>query len=399
MSLNLGALATDTRMKTIMVTVMSFILSFISILVLILILNVLGNEVDVGLVFNKTFFEPLLNPDMLALIIFWTGPLILTGLSVAVAFKAGLFNIGSQGQMIVGGAAAGIFAANIVPSTPSLRFLLTPVLMVPATMVVGIIAGLIWGGIPGWLKAKTGAHEVIVTIMMNQIALSLVRYLVVSQSYSPFVDKSLVDAYGQTRPIHSSAAIPLINKDFSTFLDWSILPTILSAIIIWFVIEKTRYGYRVRAVGENISAARASGINTDWAIISSMMISGGLAGLAGALQVQGNYRKYIFNSEGTLGFDGIAVALVAQNSALWIILSALLFGYLKQGSLNLESNTDISKFLIFTLQATLIIFIAAPLISSRLIDLLTKIAKPKDLDEEYNGGHSDPPVEEGGADK
>jgi len=389
MSLNIGALAADSRRRRILVLAVSFGLSFLAMIVLILILNILGTNVDIFLVMDKTFFEPLREPKMVALIFFWTAPLILTGLSVAIAFKAGLFNIGSQGQMMVGGAAAGIFASNIVPKIQALQFMNTPLLMIPTTMLVGVLGGLIWGGIPGVLKAKTGAHEVIVTIMMNQIALSFVRYLVVSQTYSPFVDKSTGDAYGQTSAISKSAEIPLINSSFSTFLDWSIVPTILSAIIIWYLVEKTRYGYRLRAVGENISAAKSSGINTNFAIISSMMISGGLAGLAGALQVQGNYHKYIFNSEGTLGFDGIAVALVAGNSALWIILSALLFGYLKQGSLNLESSTDISKFLIFTLQSALIIFIAAPLISSKLVSFTEKISRSRNVENAVNGTRQD----------
>ena len=376
MSLRTDIIKTTSIFDAIYMVLMSILFSVISILLFILIITIGGFGINVLDLFNSAVVNVLTDPKSLFRIFYWATPLMLTGLAVAVAFQAGLFNIGGQGQMLIGGVAAAIWAAALVPDIPLFQ---NKFVMISITIIIGFLFGGLWGFIPGYLKAKTGAHEVIVTIMMNLIAISLVTYLVGSQSYSPFVDSTSVDAYGQTDTISEYARINLLLPSYSNSLNWTTIITFVIVLIMQIVLFYTRYGFKLRAVGFNPIASKTAGINSDRIIMSSMFLSGGLAGLAGVFYVIGTspYR-YVSGFEGTLGFDGIAVALIAQNSPIAIAFAAIFFGFLTEGKNSLDRTTDIPPDILFALQAFVIIFIAAPAISRWVIDRLRAIKKEKE---------------------
>tara|TARA_B100000287_G_C20632334_1_gene780323 strand:- start:209 stop:1375 length:1167 start_codon:yes stop_codon:yes gene_type:complete len=376
MSIRTDIIKTTSIFDAIYMVLLSILFSVISILLFILIITIGGFGINVLDLFNSAVVNVLTDPKSLFRIFYWATPLMLTGLAVAVAFQAGLFNIGGQGQMLIGGVAAAIWAAALVPDIPLFQ---NKFVMISITIVIGFLFGGLWGFIPGYLKAKTGAHEVIVTIMMNLIAISLVTYLVGSQSYSPFVDSTSVDAYGQTDTISEYARINLLLPSYSNSLNWTTIITFVIVLIMQIVLFYTRYGFKLRAVGFNPIASKTAGINSDRIIMSSMFLSGGLAGLAGVFYVIGTspYR-YVSGFEGTLGFDGIAVALIAQNSPIAIAFAAIFFGFLTEGKNSLDRTTDIPPDILFALQAFVIIFIAAPAISRWVIDRLRAIRKEKE---------------------
>ena len=376
MSIRTDIIKTTSIFDAIYMVLLSILFSVISILLFILIITIGGFGINVLDLFNSAVVNVLTDPKSLFRIFYWATPLMLTGLAVAIAFQAGLFNIGGQGQMLIGGVAAAIWAAALVPDIPLFQ---NKFVMISITIIIGFLFGGLWGFIPGYLKAKTGAHEVIVTIMMNLIAISLVTYLVGSQSYSPFVDSTSVDAYGQTDTISEYARINLLLPSYSNSLNWTTIITFVIVLIMQIVLFYTRYGFKLRAVGFNPIASKTAGINSDRIIMSSMFLSGGLAGLAGVFYVIGTspYR-YVSGFEGTLGFDGIAVALIAQNSPIAIAFAAIFFGFLTEGKNSLDRTTDIPPDILFALQAFVIIFIAAPAISRWVIDRLRAIKKEKE---------------------
>ncbi len=372
-NLQLELLKTKNRIESLIQIIISIILSVLSVILFLAILKLFGFSFEAGLIYKYGIKAVITQPADIALIIFWAGPLILTALTVAIAFQAGMFNIGGQGQMAIGGVLAAIWAANIVPE--HLPFMKPGIILLPTTILMGILGGAIWGYIPGLLKAKYGAHEVITTILLNLSATSIVLYLVGSQTYSPFVDHTSLNAYSQTEVINSTAIIPPIFS-FSNFLNYSIVIILLTALIIHIVIFKLNFGYRIRAVGLNQDAARAAGIDVEKTIIAAMTLSGAVSGLAGALLVQGNFPyRYIIGMEGTRGFDGIAVALIGVNTPVGIIFAALLFGFLTQSRVSLDQNTSIPPELIYALQSFIVLFTAAPLISRKIYQLFAKEVK------------------------
>jgi simple sugar transport system permease protein len=354
---------------------LSLLFAIIAIVVSILLLTFIGFEINMAELIKYAVTDVIGNNRDLAQVFYYTTPLIFTGLSVAIAFRAGLFNIGAQGQMMMGAVWAGIFASAIVPNY--LSFMQYPILIIPLTMIVGMIFGGIWGFVPGYLKAKTGAHEVIVTILMNLIAITFTNFLVGSQTYSPFIDKTSLNAYGQTDVIVGSAKINPLFPQVSNFLDWSIFVAIIVAIIIHTMLFKSNFGFKIRAVGLNPTAAKTAGIDSDRIVISSMVLAGAMAGLAGALLVQGGIR-YVLGIESSYGFDGIAVALIGANNPLGVMLAALFFGFLFQSRLNLDANTDIPPDLILALQAWIVLFAAAPMIARKLYMRLLRLRAEKE---------------------
>ncbi len=375
MSLNIDLIKSKNMIEALMTVILSIFFALITIALMLVFLNNSGMEISTDELIKYAFTDIINDPSNLAQALYWSTPLLMTGLSVAIAFQAGLFNIGSQGQMTMGASSAGIWAAAIVPH--SLTFLDTPILLIPTTMFVGIIMGGIWGYIPGYLKAEKDAHEVIVTILMNLIALTIVRFLVGSRNYSPYVDKSSTDAYNQTEAISSNARINLINPEFSTFLDYTIIVAVIVMFILQFMLYKTNFGYKIRAVGLNSKASEVSGINSKKIVKRSMFLSGGVAGLGGALLVMGEIRYYA-GIEYTFGFDGIAVALIGQNIPFATGISAILFGLLFQSRINLGENTEIPPEIIIALQAWIVLFIAAPLIARKVISLYKQFIEKDD---------------------
>ncbi|EKN62449.1 ABC transporter permease [Schinkia azotoformans] len=285
-------------------------------------------------------------------------PYILAGLAVAFAFRTGLFNIGVEGQLMVGWLAAVWVGVS---------FEAPKIIHLPLAILAAAFAGAIWGGIPGFLKARFKVHEVIVTIMMNYIALhvvnAIIRSVLSDQGYKS--EKILASA-----SLRSSLLQAL--TDYST-MHYGILVAILTALIMWYLLEKTTRGYELKAVGFNQHASKYAGMNVSQNIILSMVISGAFAGMAGAMEGLGTFENISVKSGFTgVGFDGIAVALLGGNTAFGVILAAILFGALKVGALEMPSAAGVPIELVDIVIALIIFFVA----SSYLIRLvLTRLKK------------------------
>ncbi len=287
-------------------------------------------------------------------------PLIFTGLAVALAFRAGLFNIGGEGQLLMGGMLA-VLAGFTFTGLPLIIHL-------PLAIVCGAIGGAIWGFIPGLLKAKTGAHEVIVTIMLNYIAYRLVDY---------FLKTTLFQREGRNDPIsktvEESAQLPALLAwlDPAMKVHLGLFLALGAAGVIWWLLFRTNTGFEFRAVGANPSAARYAGMSVTKVYILVMTISGALAGLAGTGQVLGLLDRASPGFSAGLGFDGIAVALLGRSNPFGVVAAALLFGGLNAGGQYMQANADVGIDLISVIQALIIIFVAAPALISAIYRVKT----------------------------
>lgn len=279
----------------------------------------------------------------------FSAPLILAGLSVAIGFKAGLFNIGAEGQMLMGGMAAVALGINIdIPVY----------LNVPLAIVGAMLGGAIWGGIAGLLRARTGAHEVITTIMLNSIAGLAVIWMLSTQFFQP---------EGRIDPISEDIAVSARLPRLLGFLDRSdlsvhfgIIVAFIAAYAIYWVLFKSTIGYEFRAVGFNPHAALYGGMKVTWIYTAVMALSGALAGLAGMSQVNGLlYRASPGFSDG-IGFDAISLALLGRSHPAGVVAAGILFGALRSGGIEMQVATDVPVDLISVIQALVVVFIAAP---------------------------------------
>jgi simple sugar transport system permease protein len=273
-----------------------------------------------------------------------TTPLILTGLAVAIPFKAGLFNIGAEGQYMMGalfGTLVGIYID------------LPPIIHPIFAMFAGFVGGALWGFIPGILRARLGSHEVINTIMLNFIAILLVNYMV----RTPFKDPNPSSV--QTFPIMETAELTRL---FGTRLHLGFFVAILTAFFIYYFLYKTTWGFSLRTTGQNPSAAEYAGINSKSQYVISMMLAGGLAGLAGTIEVQGLTRVLSEGFNANYGFDAIAVSLLAVNGPLAMIPSAFIFGVLRIGGDFLQIRAGLSIHIVSIFRALILLFVSAPLI-------------------------------------
>jgi len=267
-------------------------------------------------------------------------PLIFTGVANAVAFKCGLFNIGVAGQFILG-----MLAAAIVGTIPGL----SPIVHIALMIIAGLVAGGLWGAIPGYLKAKVGTHEVINTIMMNYIAMALANFVILRTSFG-------VAGKATTPTIQESAQLARFVSGSGANV--SIFLAIAVAIFIFWLLWKTTVGYEIRAVGINPDGAEYGGINVAKNTIFAMILSGGIAGVGGATHVAGVLHNVKdFMALPSYGFDGIAVALLAKSNPIGCIASALLFGTLNSSARTLQLN-GIPKDIVYLIQAIIIIFVA-----------------------------------------
>ena len=270
-------------------------------------------------------------------------PLILAGLSVGLAFRAGLFNIGGQGQVILGA----VFAAWI-----GFGLDLPVVVHVVLAMVGGAVGGAFWAAIAGFLKARTGAHEVIVTIMLNNIAAYLVLWIVTTKIFASATP-------GVSKPVDGTARLPALLPDpFRLHLGFIL--ALLLAVGVWWVMERSTLGFKLRAVGSNARAARTAGISVATMTVLAMAIAGGLAGLAGASQVLGTEGMLTASVAGSIGFDAITVALLGRSKPLGTVLAGLLFGALAAGGRLMQTRTGTPLDLVLVLQSFIVLFIAAP---------------------------------------
>ena len=272
-------------------------------------------------------------------------PLILTGLSVALAFRVGLFNIGAEGQLYLGALFA-VSAGFLITGLPWFIHL-------PIAIVAGFLGGAIWGFIPGILKARTGAHEVIVTIMLNFVAYNLIGWALRTE---------LVQREGRSDQISriaepTAALVPIFD---GLRANWGIVLAIAAAIAIWWLLFRSTKGFEFRAVGFNPRAARYAGMSITRSTVMSMVIAGGLAGLAGACVLLGGSRTLSPGFSPGYGFDGIVVALVGNTRPLGVIFAAFLFGALRAGATPMQSATGTPIDIVVVIQALVIMFIAAP---------------------------------------
>jgi ABC-type uncharacterized transport system permease subunit len=270
-----------------------------------------------------------------------------TGISVAVAFRAGLFNVGVEGQLLLGGFAAAVVGAWLSPSMPGIVVMLF-------SLLAGAAAGALWALLPAILRAYRGAHEVISTIMLNFLAASLVNYLLTEGGFA--VEESV-----HTKPVAAGAMLSRLSAYISPFsgsaANTSILLAAIVAVLYWFIFAKTRLGYQLKSFGLSPEAAVTNGISASRMIIIAMLLSGAVAGL-GSINFVLGYRGYFEeNFSAGIGFLGIAVALVARNSPSMIPVAALLFATLSQGGLAI--NARIPKDLIDILQGVIIIAVIA----------------------------------------
>jgi ABC-type uncharacterized transport system permease subunit len=272
-------------------------------------------------------------------------PLIFTGLAVALGFQCGLFNIGGEGQLFVGAAAA-TFVGFSVTGMPMFIHL-------PLTIAAGFLGGAAWGFIPGFLKARTGAHEVIVTIMLNYTAYRLIDFILKVPGYQ---------REGRSDPIsritaESSWYPPLVD---GLRANWGFFLGLVAALAVsWFLYRSTK-GFEFRAVGLNPSGARYAGMSIAGSTVLAMMLSGGLAGLAGTSQVLGITHFLSAGISPGFGFDGIAIALMARSRPKGVVFAALLFGAMRAGSTPMQSITGVPIDLVVIVQALVIMFVAAP---------------------------------------
>ena len=273
-------------------------------------------------------------------------PLILTGLSVALAFRSGLFNIGAQGQFIFGAIGA---------SYVGFHFDLPIGVHIFAAAVAGMFLAAIWGGLVGFLKARTGAHEVILTIMMNYIAGYFILWLLKT---SAFLRPGRIDPIAPE--VRESAQLPLLAGD-NFRIHAGIFIALGAALFVWWLLSKTTIGYKFRAVGANSQAARTAGISVPFVITATMMICGALAGLGGAVHVLGSEHALNADVAGSFGFDAITVALLGRAQPLGTVFAALLFGALHTGGRMMQSNTGVPSDIVLVAQGLIVLFIAAPM--------------------------------------
>ncbi|MDP3185880.1 MAG: ABC transporter permease, partial [Anaerolineales bacterium] len=280
----------------------------------------------------------------------WASPYIFAGLAVALAFRGGLFNIGAEGQLAFGA----VMAALIGYALPGwLHIDLPAFIHIPLAIGFGALAGALWAAIPGALKAYTGGHEVINTIMMNYIALNMTSFLL----NGPMRDPNPLNVVARTPMIAESARIPPLFEGFR--VHWGFVLALLVAGLVWWLLWKTTLGFEIRTVGANPDAAKYAGINVKRTIVLTMSLSGLLAGMAGVTEVTGlNYRHELGFSIG-YGFDAIAIALLGKTHPAGVVLAALLFAAMRNGATRMQFLTQIPVDIISVIQALILLFVAA----------------------------------------
>ena len=291
----------------------------------------------------------------------FAGPLIVAGLGVGLAFRASMFNIGGRGQMLLAGAAAGWVGFKLD---------LPAVIHLPLAIIAGMLAGALWAGIAGLLKARTGAHEVIVTIMLNYVGYYLVFFALTRQG--------LLQAPGsgnpKSLPMKDSATLPpILGERYNLHLGF--LLALVAVAVIWWLLNRSTLCYRIRAVGENPHAARAAGISVGNIYIVVMLIAGALVGLAGVNQVLGTVPNgVVVDLDAGIGFDAITVALLGRSRPLGILGAGLLFGALKAGGFSMQASEGIPVDIVLVVQSLIVLFIAAPPLVRAIFRLPSKEA-------------------------
>jgi ABC-type uncharacterized transport system permease subunit len=288
-------------------------------------------------------------------------PLILGGMAVGLGFKAGLFNIGAQGQFLMGALGSAAIGAYLAGASP--------LVAIPAAILAGALLGAAWGFIPGALKAWTGAHEVVTTIMLNFIAGALIGYLITGPLEAPGF------SFSRTGPL-GNAELPTF---FGTSIHLGVFIAFALVPAVWWLLWRSTLGFEIRTVGANPDAARYAGMRPAVLTILTMSLCGLLAGLAGSGQILG-ISHFMNASYGTsVGFDSISVALLGRAHPVGITLAALLFGAMRAGSGLMQIEAGIPVEIIDVIQATVLLFLAADLVIRRALRLRAPSAEPDEL--------------------
>lgn len=301
--------------------------------------------------YRLMFGSALSWPDGIGYTLFYATPLIFTGLAVMVAFRCGLLNIGAEGQLYVAA-----FATAWVGITFANR---SAWLLIPLCFIAAIVAGGVWGAIPGILKARFGSHEVINTIMLNFIAVALISY------FTQYHYRIPGDPIMETAPIGTGAHIARLGKFIPGFperipLNLAFVLALLCCVLVYLFLWRTKWGFELRSTGTNASAAEYGGISVRQQIVIAMTISGALAGMVGINEVLGYRHRYYDGFSDNYGFTGIAVALLGRNHPVGVLIAAFLFAILQRGGIPVDAFTEhVTKDIVQVLQATIILFVAA----------------------------------------
>ncbi|PJJ61782.1 ABC transporter permease [Compostimonas suwonensis] len=295
--------------------------------------------------FRRPGFEAGIKP--LTETLTFATPLIAAGLGVGLAFRVGMFNIGGRGQMLIAAACAGWVAFS---------FDLPYGVHLVLALLAGVIGGALWGGIAGLLKARTGAHEVIVTIMLNYVAFYLVAYLL----RTPGALQAPGSNNPKSPPMADTAIFPqILGPQYNLHLGFVFV--ILATVVVWWLLNRSSLGFKFRAVGENPNAARVAGINVNNMYVYAMLISGGLVGLAGVSQVLGTVTTgFSSGIDAGIGFDAITVALLGRSKPWGIFVAGVLFGAFKAGGFAMQAAEGIPIDIVLVVQSLIVLFIAAP---------------------------------------
>lgn len=354
MSLDASSLVGGNRRSQLLTTVLAIVLGLLCGAILIVLADLLaGNELNLMLPLDA--YAALLQGSLgtvqaIGATLNNATPLIFAGLAVAFGFRAGLFNIGANGQFLFGA-----FFAAVAGSMPIAPY----PLHVLVALTAGFLGGALWGFIPGLLKAWRGAHEVVTTIMLNFIGYQLLNLLASTTFRDPGA------TFPKTRDVLASAQLPILIAD--TRLHAGILLGLLAAVVVWFVLFKTTLGFEIRTVGINPFAARYAGIRPGFITVLTLSISGALAGLGGAVVNLGVTKSYPAEYLINYGFDGIAVALLGRAHPVGVVGAALLFGALRAGAGAMQRATAIPTDIITIVQAFIILFVAADAVLRRAI--------------------------------
>ncbi len=311
--------------------------------------------------FGRPTFATGIRPFMDTLT--YATPLIVAGLGVGLGFRTGIFNIGGQGQMLIAAAFCGWIGWSLH---------LPPVLHLVVAVAAGFVGGAIWAAVAGVLKARTGAHEVIVTIMLNWVAFYLISYLLRTPG--------ALQAHGSNNPkspaiLPTAVLPPIFGPQYQ--LHWGFVIAVAATIVVWWLLERSSLGFKFRAVGENPHAARVAGISVNAAIVWSMVIGGGLVGLAAVDQVLGTTTGGFGSSiDAGIGFDAITVALLGRSRPLGIFIAGVLFGAFKAGGFLMQAANDIPIDIVLVVQSLIVLFIAAPPLVRSIFRLPTPGPRP-----------------------
>ncbi len=331
---------------------LSPIIGFIASVIVLLIIVILVGESPakaVGAIYKFTMGTTA----RLATVFSIAFPLFFAGLAVALAFRAGVFNIGAEGQYFIGG---------LVGAMAGIYLKLPPVIHIPVVIIFSMIGGALWALIPAILKVTKGIHEVISTIMFNNIALALVNYLV----NGPLSGRGTSSLEPQTHEIQATAQFGKLNSLFRVigwnvpdhvYLDYSLILAIIMGLLVWFLLFRLRYGFEIRAVGTSIDVSHYAGIRVSRVQVGAFLMSGAIAGLIGMQEIFAIRRFYTFEIASGLGFEGIAIALIGKNSPLGVVFASILFAFLKQAGYGLQLFTSVPNAVIYLITGLMILFI------------------------------------------